>query len=179
MFLLCDDDPLLETDAIPSNKLMDRSRTEGETVYTLRWLSVAANRRESFKQIDGQVENWRKHSFYFAMMICCCWWISVLQGHLGTGRQPKKKLFILCDDELLALIDLRPVSELMDRWRTERETVYTFWWWSVDFTIFISQFCQGIWPKRLVFVDLNYFGIYLPQLETPRSDFWTVLNILM
>ena len=36
MFLLCDDDPLLQTDLSPSKKLMDRWRTEGEIVSTLR-----------------------------------------------------------------------------------------------------------------------------------------------
>ena len=48
MFVLCDDDLLLQTDVRPSNKLMDRWRTEGENVSTLRWWSVAANRPESF-----------------------------------------------------------------------------------------------------------------------------------
>ena len=36
MFLLWDDEPLLETDVLPSKKLMERSRTEGENVSTLR-----------------------------------------------------------------------------------------------------------------------------------------------
>ena len=35
MFLLGVDNLLLQTDVSPSNKLMDRSRTEGETVFTL------------------------------------------------------------------------------------------------------------------------------------------------
>ena len=34
MFIICYDDLLLQTDVSPSNKLMDRSRTEGETVST-------------------------------------------------------------------------------------------------------------------------------------------------
>ena len=78
LFLLCDDDPLLETDASPSNKSMDRSRTEGETVSTLQWWSVPADRCASFKQIDGQVENGRRKCLYFAMMKCCCYQSRVL-----------------------------------------------------------------------------------------------------
>ena len=113
---------------------MDRSRTEGKIVYTLRWWSVAADGSSSFKQIDGQVENWKRNCLYFAMMICCCWWIFVLQGHLGTGREPKEKLFILYDDDLLPLMDPRPSRKLMDRSRTERETVSTLRWWSVAAT---------------------------------------------
>ena len=35
MFLLGVDNLLLQTDVSPSNKLKDRSRTEGETVFTL------------------------------------------------------------------------------------------------------------------------------------------------
>ena len=73
LFLLCNDDPLLETDASPSNKSMDRSRNEGETVSTLRWWSVPADQCASFKQIDGQVENVRRMCLYFAMMKCCCY----------------------------------------------------------------------------------------------------------
>ena len=64
-------------------------------------------------------------------MICCCWWISVLQGHLGTGREPKEKLFVLCDDDLLLQTDVRPSNKLMDRCRREREIVSTLRWWSV------------------------------------------------
>ena len=51
LFLLSDDDPLLQTDVSPSNKLMDRWRTKGETVYILRWWSVAADASPSFKDI--------------------------------------------------------------------------------------------------------------------------------
>ena len=36
MFLLSDDDPLLQTDVSPSKKLMDRLRTKGENLSTLR-----------------------------------------------------------------------------------------------------------------------------------------------
>ena len=95
------------------------------------WWSVAANRCQFFKQIDGQVKNTRRNCFYFAMMICCCWWISVLQGNLGPGRERKEKIFLLCDDELLLLIDVRPLSKLMDRSRTDRGNVSTLRWWSV------------------------------------------------
>ena len=82
LFLLCDDDPFLETDASPSKQLMDSSRTEGENISTLRWWSVAADRYSSFKQIDGQFENRRRKCFYFAMMICCSY-RRVLQGNDG------------------------------------------------------------------------------------------------
>ena len=51
--------------------------------------------------------------------------ISVLQGHFGTGREPKEKLFLLCDDELLPLAYVRPLSKLMNKSRTEGSTVYT------------------------------------------------------
>ena len=167
LFVLCDDDLLLLMDLCPSRTFTDRSRTEGEIVSTLTTWCVAADRCASFKQIDGQIKSGRRKCFYFAMMICCSWWISILKTNWWTGGEDKEKLFLLCDDDLLALIDVRPVSELIDRWS------------SVDFTNFISQLCEGIWPKRLLFVDLIYFGIYLPELETPTSDFWTVLNILI
>ena len=68
LLILCDDDPLLETDASPSNQLMDR------------WT------------------NWRRHCFYFAMMICCSW----------PQQSPSRKL--------------------MDRSRTEEENVSTLRW---------------------------------------------------
>ena len=104
MSVLCDDDLLLQTHVSPSNKLMDKSRTEAEILSTLRWWSVPANRCASFNEIDGQVNNWRRKFFYFAMMICCCWWISVLQGHLLRGREPKETRFQDCGDQLLVLI---------------------------------------------------------------------------
>ena len=115
----------------PLNKLMDRSRTEGEAVSTFRWWSVAANRCESFKEIDGQVENQRRKCFYFAMMIRSCWWISLLQGHLRTGGELKEKVLLLCDDELLLQTDASPSNKLMDRSRTQGENLSTFRWWSV------------------------------------------------
>ena len=134
MFLLCVNYLLPQLDGSPSRKWRDKSRAKRKTVSTLRWWTVAADRSPSFKQIDGQVENWRRNCLYFAMMICCCWWISVLQGHLGTGQEPKEKLFLLCDDEMLPLIDVRPSNKLMDRWRTEGDTVSILRWWSVAAT---------------------------------------------
>ena len=131
LFLLSDHQLLPLMNVRPLSKLMQRSKTQGETLYTLRWWSVAADWSASFKQIDGQVENRRRNCLYFAMMICCCWWISVLQRHLGTGQEPKEKLFVLCDDDLLLLMDLRPSKTFRDRSRTEGETVCTFRWWSV------------------------------------------------
>ena len=32
----------------------------------------------------------------------------------GQGREQKEKLFLLCDDELLLLIYVRPLNKLMD-----------------------------------------------------------------
>ena len=118
LFLLCDDDLLLLMDLRPSRTLRDRSRTEGGTVSTLRWWSVAADGSPSFKDTSGQVENRRRNCFYFAMMICCCWWISVLQGHFGTGREPKEELFLLCDDDLLLQTDVHPSRTFRDRSRS-------------------------------------------------------------
>ena len=100
LFLHWDDDLLPLMDLHPLSKLMDRSRTEGENVSTLRWWSVAADGSPSFKDTSGQVENRRRKCFYFAMMIRCRWWISVLQGHLGTGREAKEKLFVLSAGDL-------------------------------------------------------------------------------
>ena len=105
-YLLCVNDMLPQLDGSPSRKWGDKSR-------------------------EKQVENRRRNCFYFAMMICCCWWISVLQGHLVTGREPKEKVFILCDDDLLLLMDLHPSRTLGDRSRTEGGTVSTLRWWSV------------------------------------------------
>ena len=106
LFLLSDDELLPLINVRPLSKLMDRSRTEGETVSTLRWWSVADSGAESFKEIHGQVENRRRKCFYFAMMIRCCWWMCVLQANWWTGKEPKEKMFLLCDDDLLLLTDL-------------------------------------------------------------------------
>ena len=130
--------------------------TEVDSFSTFPQLSVATTRWKSFKVIHGEVENLRRLCFYFEMMICCCWWMCVLQrnrwtgrepketfffllwdddlllqGHLGTGQEHKEKIFILCDDEMLPLIDVRPSNKLMDRSRTEGENVSTLRWWSV------------------------------------------------
>ena len=131
LFLFSDDELLPVVNMRPLNKLMDRSRTEGKTVYTLRWWSVAPNRCASFKEIDGQVENRRRKCFYFAMMICCCKQMRFLQGHLWTGREPKENLFLLCDDHLFLLKDLHPSRTFRDMSTTEGETVSTLRWWSV------------------------------------------------
>ena len=130
----CVNDLFPQLDRSPSRKWRDKSRGKRKTVSTLRWWTVAADWCESFKEIHGQVKNWRRHCLYFAMMIYCCWSISVLQGHLGTSREPKEKVFLLCDDDLLLLMDLRPSRTFRYRSRTEGETVYTLWWWSVAAT---------------------------------------------
>ena len=78
IFILFHDDLLLQTDVSPSNKLMDRSRTERENVSTLRWWSVPVNRCESFNEIDGQMNNRRRNFLYFAIMISLRKWRWVL-----------------------------------------------------------------------------------------------------
>ena len=130
MFLLCHDEMLPLMDVRPWNKLMDRLGTKGENVSFLRWWSVAANRCDSSKQIDGQVENRRRKCFYFAMMICCCKQMWLLQTNWWTGGERNEKQFLLCDDDLLLLVDLRPSRTFTDRSKTEGDTVCTLRWWS-------------------------------------------------
>ena len=110
---------------------MDRSTAKWNTLSTFRWWTVTADGCASFKEIDGQINNLRKHCFYFVMMICCCWWISVLQGHLMTDQERKEKLVLLCSDDPLPLMDVRPSRTFRDRSRTEGETGSTLRWWSV------------------------------------------------
>ena len=45
----------------------------------------------------------------------------VLQGNGGIDPEPNEKLFLLSDDQLLPLMDVRPLKKLMDRSRTEGE----------------------------------------------------------
>ena len=124
-----------QLDGSPSRKWRDKSRAKRKTVSTLRWWTVAADWCESFKEIHGQVKNRKRKCLYFAMMIYCCWSISVLQGHLGTSREPKEKVFLLCDDDLLLLMDLRPSRTFRDRSRNRRRKLfYTLRWWSVAAT---------------------------------------------
>ena len=131
MFLLCDDEMLPLMDVRPSNKLMDRSRTEGENISFLRWWTVAATRAESFRQIDGQVENWRRNCFYFSMMICCCWWISVLQGYLGTGGEQKQRLIVLWADDVFPWSDASPWSYFVQWFITKGPSVPEILLWFV------------------------------------------------
>ena len=65
-----DDDLLLLMDLRPSKTFTDRWRTEGETVSTLQWWTVATDRCASFKEVDGQVKNRSSDWFYFGLMIC-------------------------------------------------------------------------------------------------------------
>ena len=130
-YLLCVNDLFPQLDGSPSRKWRDKSRGKRKTVSTLRWWSVAADWCASFQEIHGQIANRRRNCLYFAMMICRCWWISALQGHFATDRELKEKLFVLCDDDLLLLMDLRPSRTFRDRSRTEGETVCTLRWWSV------------------------------------------------
>ena len=135
IFLLCDDDVLLQKDSSPSNKLMDMSRTKGENISTLRWWSVATDRCGSFQQVDGQVENRKRGCFYFAMMICWCKQMPVLHTNWWTGREPKETLFLLFDDELLLQTELSPLSKLNEFSISKRSVCFYIvvmicrWWW--------------------------------------------------
>ena len=62
----------------------------------MRQLSVAATRRKSLKEGDG-----------------------------GIDPEPNETLFLLSDDDLLPMIDMCPLSKLMDKSTTERENVST------------------------------------------------------
>ena len=86
-----------KSDVSPSNKLMDRSRTKGENVSSLRWWSVAANRcdlRPSNKLMD-RLRMLTRNCFYFAMMICWCWWISVLSSEIDGPRSMNRRILQL------------------------------------------------------------------------------------
>ena len=52
-------------------------------------------------------------------------------GKMMDRSEPKEKLFLLCDDDLLLKTDVRPLTKWMDRWRREGENVSTLWWWSI------------------------------------------------
>ena len=51
--------------------------------------------------------------------------MEILQGNGRTDVEPNKILFLLSDDELLLLINVHPLTKLMDRSRTEGENVST------------------------------------------------------
>ena len=70
---------------------------------------------------------------YFAVIICCCKQMCVLQGQIdGQVENTKEKMFVLCDDEMLLLIDVRSFQgTFTDRSKTEGETVCTLRWPSV------------------------------------------------
>ena len=127
----CGDDLFIPTPIIPLSKMTDWFLTELDSVFTWRQWSVAPTRRKCFNQIDGQVENIRRNCSYFAKMNCCWKQMPVLQGNWWTGGEQKEKLFLLCDDELLPVIDVRPSRKLMDRLRSKGENISTLRWWSV------------------------------------------------
>ena len=132
LFLQCAEDLLPCNQAItPLNKMMDRSITNSATVSTLWWWSVAGNRCKSLEEIDGQVNNGRSDCFYFATMIRCRNQVEVLQGDWWTGQERKEWLFLICDDDVLLLIDLCSLSKLMEKSTTEGVTVSTMQWWCV------------------------------------------------
>ena len=49
----------------------------------------------------------------------------VLQGNGGIDPEPNETLFLLSDDQLLPLMNVRPLSKLMQRSKTQGENVYT------------------------------------------------------
>ena len=49
----------------------------------------------------------------------------VLQGNGGIDPERNETLFLLSDDQLLPLMDVRPLKKLMDRSRTEGEKFST------------------------------------------------------
>ena len=104
------------------------------------------------------MDMWRTEgeSFYFAMMICCLWSMCLLQTNWWTGEQPKEELFLLWDDDLLLETDVSPSNKLMDRWRTEGETVYTLGWWSVcdvvtDYHLIARKRNRTSYPQERIF----------------------------
>ena len=53
-----------------------------------------------------------------------CWkQMRALKGNGEIDPQPNETLFLLSDHDRLPVIDIRPLSKLMDRWRTEGENV--------------------------------------------------------
>ena len=122
---------LLQLDGSHSKKWRDRWRAKWKTVYTFRWWTVASDRCASFKQIDGQIKNWKRNCLYFAMMNCCCKQMWVLQRNSWTDLEPTEKLFLLCDGDLLLQTDVSPSNKFMYRSRTEGENLSTLRWWSI------------------------------------------------
>ena len=59
-------------------------------------------------------------------MMCCWKQMEVLQGNGGMDPDRNKTLFVLSDDDLLLLMNVSPLSKLMDRSRTEGESISTF-----------------------------------------------------
>ena len=97
-------------EVLEGRRWRDRSRAKRNTVSTFRWWTVVPDGCESFKQIDGQVENLRRKCFYFAMMNCCRWSMCVLYANWWRGGEPKEKLLLLCDDELLLAPSFKQMS---------------------------------------------------------------------
>ena len=79
LFLQCGDDLFLPTESNPLTKITHWLITELDTVSTLPQLSVAATKRKSFKEIDGQLQNIRKKYLYFTMMMRSSKQMCVLQ----------------------------------------------------------------------------------------------------
>ena len=101
-FLVCDDDLLLQTDVRPSNKLMDRSRSEGDAhlFLLLRWWSVAASHLSRLSKLNKIFHN-QKCSTASTLMI-----------------------------DLLVVIDVRPFNKFSQCFITKRVTFLNTAQWS-------------------------------------------------
>ena len=58
-------------------------------------------------------------------MMCSWKQMRVLQGNGGIDPEPNETLFLLSDQQLLPLMNVRPLSKLMQRSKTQGETLYT------------------------------------------------------
>ena len=59
-------------------------------------------------------------------MMSCWKQMEVLQGNGGMDPDRNKTLFVLSDDDLLLLMNVSTLSKLIDRSRTEGESISTF-----------------------------------------------------
>ena len=56
-----------------------------------------------------------KLRYYIVLIMCYCKQMRILQGNGGIDPEPNETLFLLSDDQLLPLMNVRPLSKLMDR----------------------------------------------------------------
>ena len=138
LFLLSDHEVLPLIDVRPFRKLMDRSRTEGENVFTL----LVINRNGTFHQ--NGMNPLLCHIFTLLMKKAIDFIFlqessSNLQMYSSNKIDDNKNqqvdlrcnsrfpviAEINCNDDPLLLIDVSPFNKLMDRSRTQGETVFT------------------------------------------------------